>query len=79
VNLGYSAGEIRVLGLEQHEPLRMECSEFIRAINTGSPLPNDGYMGARVVELLERISEQISLSQVATKPHINGVSAEVSA
>lgn len=62
VQLGYSAGEIRVLPLEQHEPLRLECSEFIRAIVGGGGIPNDGVMGARVVELLEWISREISAS-----------------
>jgi predicted dehydrogenase len=56
VQLGYSTGDIHVLQLEQHEPLRMECADFIRAINTGSNPVNDGVMGARVVELLETIS-----------------------
>jgi predicted dehydrogenase len=59
VSLGYSAGDIRVLQLEQHEPLRLECAEFVRAITTGAPLPNDGAMGAKVVELLEWISQEI--------------------
>lgn len=61
LHLGYSTGDIHVLGLEQHEPLRMECSEFIRAIKTGDPVVNDGVIGARVVELLERVSAQIAL------------------
>lgn len=56
VKLGYSAGDIHVLQLEQHEPLRMECEEFIRAIGTGHRPPNNGEMGAKVVELLETIS-----------------------
>ncbi len=59
VALGYGAGEIRVLELEQHEPLRMECAEFVRAIATRTPLVNDGVIGARVVELLERITGEI--------------------
>lgn len=54
--LGYSTGDIHVLQLEQHEPLRMECADFVRAINAGSTPVNDGAMGARVVELLETIS-----------------------
>jgi predicted dehydrogenase len=59
VQLGYSTGDIHVLGLEQHEPLRLECAEFVRAIASGQPPVNDGTMGARVVELLERISHEI--------------------
>jgi predicted dehydrogenase len=61
VHLGYSAGDIHILQLEQHEPLRLECAEFVRAITTGSALSNDGVTGARVVELLERISAQIRI------------------
>lgn len=60
--LGYSTGDISVLGLEQHEPLRMECHEFVKAVAGGPIPPNDGVMGARVVELLENISRQIELS-----------------
>jgi predicted dehydrogenase len=66
VTLGYSAGDIHILQLEQHEPLRLECSEFVRAITTGSPLANDGIMGARVVELLERITAQIRNGNATT-------------
>ncbi|MBX7217342.1 MAG: Gfo/Idh/MocA family oxidoreductase [Candidatus Kapabacteria bacterium] len=58
--LFYSAGEISVLPLEQHEPLRMECDSFIQAILHGRSLPNDGAMGAKVVELLSLISSSIS-------------------
>ena len=65
-SLGYSAGEIHVLNLEQHEPLRMECAEFVRAISTGTPLVNDGYMGAKVVEVLEWASRQIAQSSEVT-------------
>ena len=64
VQLGYSTGDIHVLALEQHEPLRMECAEFVRAVRSGGPIVNDGVMGARVVELLERISAQIANGNV---------------
>ncbi|MBS1912139.1 MAG: Gfo/Idh/MocA family oxidoreductase [Bacteroidetes bacterium] len=56
VKLGYSAGDIHVLQLEQHEPLRMECEDFVRAVRSNTPGANSGEMGARVVELLETIS-----------------------
>ena len=58
--LGYSAGEIHMLQLEQHEPLRMECATFVQAAATGSAIPNNGVIGAQVVELLERITAQIA-------------------
>jgi predicted dehydrogenase len=57
IQLGYSTGDIHVLQLEQHEPLRMECVEFVRAVATGSSPVNDAVMGAKVVELLESISK----------------------
>ncbi len=56
IQLGYSTGDIHVLQLEQHEPLRMECAEFVRAVAGGPVPPNNGEMGARVVELLENVS-----------------------
>jgi predicted dehydrogenase len=59
ITLGYSAGDIHLLHLEQHEPLNMECREFVRAIGSGSKLPNDGEMGATVVELLEWAAAEI--------------------
>lgn len=64
IQLGYSAGDIHVLQLEQHEPLRMECAEFVRAVAGGPVPPNDGVMGARVVELLETISRQAAENYV---------------
>ncbi len=65
--LSYSIGDIRVLQLEQHEPLRMECAEFVRAMTDGTPLPNNGEMGARVVELLEWISSEIDYGSRASR------------
>ncbi len=55
--LGYHSGEIVVIPLEQHEPLRLECQEFVNAIITGKPLINDGQIGLEVVKLLETSSE----------------------
>jgi predicted dehydrogenase len=75
--LGYSAGEIRVLQLEQHEPLRLECAEFVRACATGSSLPNDGAMGAKVVELLEWISQEISGGITVTVPANGSLNGKV--
>lgn len=57
VKLGYHAGDIQVMQLEQHEPLRMECEEFINAIVNNSTLVNDGKMGYEVVKMLETASE----------------------
>jgi predicted dehydrogenase len=55
--LGYSTGEIQIIPLEQHEPLRKECEEFINAIIYDKPMVNNGEMGLQVVKLLETSSE----------------------
>ncbi len=55
--LGYGTGEIQVISLEQHEPLRMECEHFINAIINNSSLINDGKIGMEVVKILETSSE----------------------
>ena len=73
--LGYSTGDIRILPLEQHEPLRLECSEFVRATQTGSSIPNDGVAGARVVELLTWISREIAKDAETTSALANSPAA----
>ncbi len=80
IQLGYSTGDIHVLQLEQHEPLRMECAEFVRAVGGGPVPPNDGVMGARVVELLENVSRIASdgLIQRAQVAEIQGQDGAVS-
>lgn len=55
--LGYQSGEITMIPLEQHEPLRLECQEFINSIIYNKPLINDGKIGLEVVKLLETSSE----------------------
>jgi len=55
--LGYQTGDIHVMQLEQHEPLRMECEEFINAIIYNKSLVNDGDIGLEVVRMLETASE----------------------
>lgn len=54
--LSYATGEIKIIPLEQHEPLRKECEEFVNAILYDKPLANDGEMGLKVVKLLEASS-----------------------
>jgi predicted dehydrogenase len=56
-SLGYHSGDIIVIPLEQHEPLRLECEEFINAIVNNKTLINDGKIGLEVVKLLETSSE----------------------
>ncbi|HJY62788.1 MAG TPA: Gfo/Idh/MocA family oxidoreductase [Ignavibacteria bacterium] len=60
--LSYNAGEIQVLTLEQHEPLRLECQEFVNAVMKNTRLVNDGKIGYEVVKLLETSSESFKSS-----------------
>jgi predicted dehydrogenase len=55
--LGYDAGKIQILTLEQHEPLRLECQEFVNSVLNNTRLVNDGKIGFEVVKLLETSSE----------------------
>lgn len=60
--LSYSAGEIQIMQLEQHEPLRMECEHFINSILNDTEPINNGVIGAEVVKLLEASSKSFSES-----------------
>lgn len=57
--LFYKSGDVHIIELEQHEPLRMECEEFINGILHNKPLINDGEIGLEVVKLLEKSSKYI--------------------
>ncbi len=60
--LGYTSGEIQIVPLEQHEPLRLECEEFVKSIIHDKPLINSGEMGLEVVKLLETASESFKMT-----------------
>ena len=45
-------GDILIPRVDESEPLRIECSHFIRAIRTGVPPRSDGRDGLRVVQVL---------------------------
>lgn len=60
--LTYSSGEIQIMSLEQHEPLRMECQHFINSIINDTEPINNGSIGLEVVKLLETSSESFSKS-----------------
>ena len=61
--LSYQSGDIRMLMLEQHEPLRMECESFINAIRFNTDLINDGKIGMEVVKLLELVSPPFQVNK----------------
>ncbi|MFZ0218132.1 MAG: Gfo/Idh/MocA family oxidoreductase [Candidatus Dormiibacterota bacterium] len=51
--LSYRHGEIRIPYIDWHEPLRLECEDFVESIRTGcQPLAN-GLQGLLVVAVLE--------------------------
>ncbi|MCI0449570.1 MAG: Gfo/Idh/MocA family oxidoreductase [Chlorobi bacterium] len=58
--LGYHSGDIIIIPLEQHEPLRLECQEFVNAVLNDKPLINNGQIGLDVVKLLETSSESFN-------------------
>lgn len=55
-NLAYQTGEIHIIPLEQHEPLRMECEHFVNSILNDSPLINDVKIGSEVVKILDLVT-----------------------
>jgi predicted dehydrogenase len=55
--LTYQSGDIHVISLEQHEPLRMECEHFVNSILNNIKLVNDGEIGLKVVSLLEKVTK----------------------
>jgi predicted dehydrogenase len=58
-------GDIVIPRLPLSEPLALECSEFLRAVETGIPPRSDGADGLRVVETLERAQEALTRKHVA--------------
>jgi predicted dehydrogenase len=50
--LGYATGDIHIIELEQHEPLRKECEHFIDSILYNRDLVNDVKNGFDVLKLI---------------------------
>jgi predicted dehydrogenase len=50
--LSYQSGDIHIISLEQHEPLRMECEHFVDSIINDTYLINNGQIGLEVVKLI---------------------------
>ena len=57
--LTYRAGDIHVPHLDNREPLRMECEDFINSIMNGGKAKSDGQSGLRVVKVLEAAQKSI--------------------
>lgn len=75
VRLTYRNGGVTVVPIQWVEPLRQECEDFIRCIHTGQRPRSDGYVGLKVVRILE--AAQVSLLDsgfpvsIATPAHLN--------
>lgn len=59
IDFKYGCGGVRIPALDEAEPLRKECTHFIRSLTEGTPLVSGAEMGLRVVQVLEAISDSI--------------------
>ncbi|MGD8397177.1 MAG: Gfo/Idh/MocA family oxidoreductase [Candidatus Eiseniibacteriota bacterium] len=66
-------GEIRIPRVAMREPLRIECQEFLRAIESGRPPRSDGLDGLRVVSVLEAAQRSLERGGVPVEPVVPAV------
>lgn len=57
--LAYGVGDVIVPELDDYEPLRKECEDFLHAIVTGKPTVSNGEVGLRVVQVLEAATRSV--------------------
>ncbi len=67
-HLAYRYGEVTTYPLAWHEPLRLECEQFLECIAHQTSPCSDGWLGLRVVQTLE--AAQHSLNNGGTKERI---------
>jgi predicted dehydrogenase len=53
------SGDLLIPHVEFHEPLRVECQEFLDAINEQRPARTDGYNGLQTVRVLEAAQQSL--------------------
>ncbi len=58
--LAYRHGQIVIPHIQWHEPLRLECEEFIRCVRTGEAPLSDGEQGLAVVAVLEAAGRSLA-------------------
>lgn len=64
-HIAYNTGEVRVIELaHDEEPLKRECSNFIRTIQNRERMISDGQFGTEVVLVLEAASRSIESGDV---------------
>ncbi|NNM71461.1 Gfo/Idh/MocA family protein [Enterovirga aerilata] len=61
-------GEPEAVPVEEGEPLRLECRQFLRSIASGEPPPTDGREALRVLRVLEAGSAALLSGCQATSP-----------
>lgn len=61
-HFSYRYGDILIPRIEDQEPLKLECQHFLECVETRAAPRTDGHSGARVVNILEAISESITRS-----------------
>jgi predicted dehydrogenase len=58
-HFAYRYGDIYTPRVDEQEPLQVECQHFLDCIRGNSTVRSDGWCGARVVRVLEAITESI--------------------
>jgi predicted dehydrogenase len=60
-------GEPQLVPVEEGEPLRLECRQFLHSIASGEMPPTDGREGLRVLGILQAASSALQSSHQATR------------
>lgn len=55
----YLRGDATIPHLENREPLKKECEQFLESIRTGEPMASSGWDGLRVVRILEAAEKSL--------------------
>jgi predicted dehydrogenase len=55
----YHYGDVYSPYLKMHEPLKLECQNFVESILNGAPCESDGHYGLQVVRILEGASRSL--------------------
>jgi len=59
-HLSYRSGDIHVPMLNEHEPLKEECRDFVESIENGHTPRSDGTCGLKVVEIIEAANQSLA-------------------
>jgi predicted dehydrogenase len=59
-HLAYRYGDTTVYPIQWEEPLKLECIEFLNSVRARCPACSDGWLGLKVVEVLEAAQKSLS-------------------